>query len=125
MCDTLKRTLTLRNSFCERWNSELIWGNTQTSYGMFARLAMPIMASPDGVKPYADALGGYRFIGVPLKIAEQFYTRNGLPIDMDAEFSGKDQFALRAGDDKNAYYIEKGYTTIQLNFDREPRFYAR
>ena len=124
MCDTLKRTLTLRNSFCERWNSELIWGNTQTSYGLFARLCMPIMASSDGVKPYVDALGGYRFIGVPLKIAEQFYTRNGLPIDMDAEFAGKDQFALRTGDDKNAYYIEKGYTTIQLNFDREPRFYA-
>ena len=28
------------------------------------------------------------------------------------------------GDAQNAYYIRQGYTTVKLNFDREPRFYA-
>ena len=65
-----------------------------------------------------------RLIGVPLKIAEQFYTRNGLPLNFDRDRQGVDELALRDGDEAHAYYIEQGYTTAQLNFDREPRFYA-
>ncbi len=71
MTDSLKTTLTLRNAFNQKWNSELIWGNTQSPSGtmnMYHRLCMPIL---NGV---SDMLGGYIFIGVPLKIAEQFYT---------------------------------------------------
>ena len=121
MSDTLKTSLILRNAVTLRWNSELIWGNTQTSSGsmrMFQRLCQPILNG------YSDMLGGYRFIGVPLKIAEQFYTRNGLPISNDLEWANINPYDLRVGDAANAYYIRQGYTTVKLNFDREPRFYS-
>ena len=119
--DTLLTDMTLRNAFYARWNSELIWGNTQTpssSMTIFQQICMPNMSE------FAMALGGYKFIGVPLKVAEQFYTKHGLPINNDREWTGVNELTLREGDADNAYYIKEGYTTVQLNFDREPRFYA-
>lgn len=119
--DTLLTDLTLRNSFYARWNSEIIWGNTQTpssSMTIFQQLCMPNFSE------YGHSLGGYRFIGVPLKIAEQFYTKHGLPINNDPEWTGVNTLDLRTGDAENKYYIMEGYTTINLNFDREPRFYS-
>lgn len=119
--DTLLTDMTLRTSFYARWNSEMIWGNTQVPTGqqtIFQQLCIPNFSE------YTHSLGGYRFIGVPLKIAEQFYTKNGLPINNDLEWAGRDVLALREGDSENAYYIREGYTTVQLNFDREPRFYS-
>lgn len=121
MSDSLKTSLTLRNAMTLRWNSDLIWGNTQTASGslsIFHRLCMPILNG------YTDMIGGYKFIGVPLKIAEQFYTRHGLPISNDVEWANINPYDLRVGDAQNAYYIRQGYTTVKLNFDREPRFYA-
>lgn len=123
MCDTLLQDLSLRNAVTQRWNSEIVWGNTQVTMTSFQQYCIPILQTTEDGRKYGG-IGGWNFIGVPLKIAEQFYTKNGLPISYDAEFSTKDQFALRTGDDANAYYIEKGYETIQLNFDREPRFYS-
>lgn len=119
--DTLLTDLTLRNSFYARWNSEIIWGNTQTnssSMTIFQQLCMPNFSE------YTHSLGGYKFIGVPLKIAEQFYTKNGLPISNDSEWTGVNTLDLRTGDADNKYYIMEGYSTVQLNFDREPRFYS-
>lgn len=121
MTDSLKTTLTLRNAFNQKWNSELIWGNTQpnpSTMNIYHKLCMPILNG------YTDMLGGYIFIGVPLKIAEQFYTVHGLPIANDSEWANINPMDLRVGDDQHAYYISKGYTTIKLNFDREPRYYA-
>lgn len=119
--DTLLTDMTLRNSFYARWNSEIIWGNTQTpssSMTIFQQLCMPNFTD------FAHTLAGYRFIGVPLKIAEQFYTRNGLPINNDIEWQGVDLLSLKAGTPEYAYYIKDGYTTAAMNFNREPRFYS-
>lgn len=121
MTDSLARTLALRNAFCERWNCELIWGNTLTNsnnMGMFQRLCQPILTD------YTDMLGGYRFIGVPLKIADQFFTNHGLPIANDKSWAGVDLMALKEGDASHSYYIKKGYVTVRSNFNREPRFYS-
>lgn len=121
MTDSLATTLALRNAFCEKWNCELIWGNTQTSSSqmtIFQRLAQPILSD------YTDMLGGYRFIGVPMKVADQFFTNHGLPIANDESWTGVDLFALKEGDAAHSYYIKKGYTTVRSNFYREPRFYA-
>jgi len=121
LVDTLKRTLTIRKAFNERWNSELIWGNTQTPSSLtsiFQQLCMPNMTE------FTNSLGGYRFIGVPLKIVDQFYTRNGLPTENDTEWTTINPMELKDGTDDHAYYLKKGYTTVRLNFNREPRFYA-
>ena len=121
MTDSLKTTLTLRNAFNQKWNSELIWGNTQpnpSTMNIYHKLCMPILNG------FTDMLGGYIFIGVPLKIAEQFYTVHGLPIANDSEWANINPMDLRVGDDQHAYYICKGYTTIKplLDFQRMVSF---
>lgn len=121
MCDSLKRDLLLRGAFNQRWNCELVWGNTQTPSShmtIFQQLCMPNFTE------FQHSLGGYQFMGVPLKIAEQFYTRNGLPMNNDTAWEGVDPLEQKDGDEPNAYYIKKGYTTVRMNFDREPRYYS-
>lgn len=122
MCDTLARDLAIRGAFCQRWNPEIVWGNTQSSYTGFQQFCVPILQMDEGKK--LGGIGGWNFIGAPLKIAEQYYTKHGLPLQYDTELKDLDQYAIRKGDDEHKYYIKYGYESIQLNFDREPRFYA-
>jgi hypothetical protein len=70
-------------------------------------------------------------IGTTLNMAEQFYTKNGLPIEYDSEwqqFIGglESRYDTRqiVSDDYHKYYLHAGAVTAQLNFYREPRFYA-
>ena len=122
LTDSLRQTLTLRNAFNNRWNSEVIWGNTQiqSSGDMLAFQQWPMPNMTEN----AHSTGGYRFIGVPLKIVDQFYTRNGLPMANDRDWDGVNPNALKTGGESTNYWMEEGYTSITSNFDREPRFYA-
>ena len=117
----MARDLILRCSFYDNWNQEIIWANTQvnTSYNrMFQQLCHPNFST------YSHSLACYQFIGVPLKIAEQFYTRNGLPIGNDLEWAGANPYELKTADANQSLYLEPNYTTVRLNFYREPRYYS-
>ena len=57
-------------------------------------------------------------------MAEQFYTKNGVPITEDKDWSFGQRFDLRTGDTSHKFYIKQGESTVKLHFDREPRFYA-
>jgi len=117
--DSLKRTLTLRNAFNQRWTSEIIWGNTQpTSLTTFQMWTMPNMTD----NPHST--GGYRFIGVPMKIVDQFYTRNGLPINNDVEWATVNSQEIVNPPEDHSYYLHQNYFTVRQNVNREPRFYA-
>ena len=122
MVDTLKREMILRNAYNERWNTEVIWGNTQTN--STAILAFQQWTMPKFQTDILHNTAGYQFIGVPLKIAEEFYTDKGLPIANDKSWSGVNPLELKVGDADHKYYLEEGYTTIRMNFNREPRYYA-
>jgi hypothetical protein len=63
-------------------------------------------------------------MNVPLKFVEKFYSKNGVPIDEDISYNMAGIYDVRAATAKEKYYIKEGYTTVGLNFDREPRFYA-
>jgi hypothetical protein len=61
---------------------------------------------------------------------EQYYSKNGVPIDEDKDWLSKGWFENRfkmrpepsSGDE--IYYVKEGKTTINFHFNREPRFYA-
>jgi hypothetical protein len=53
-----------------------------------------------------------------------FYTKNGIPIENDRSWDTINPYALRNGDSTERWNIRNGYTTVKLNFGREPRFYA-
>jgi hypothetical protein len=121
--DTIRQELDLRNAITEKWNSEVIWANIHTSLG--ANRTLQMNCSPNLQRDqYPDMPYLYNHIQPPLKIAEMFHTNHGIPIENDLEWSGVDPYSLRAGDNSHRWYLRRDYTTIELNFNREPRFYA-
>lgn len=121
--DTILLELNLRNAITEKWNSEIIWANTHTSLGANRNLQMA--ASPNlQWSQYPDMPSLFSQIQPPLKVAEMFYTNHGLPIENDKEWEGVNSYSLRAGGSAERWYIRKDYVTAELNFNREPRFYA-
>lgn len=122
LTDTTLLELTIRNTFCEKWNSEIIWANTQTGSGNMLLLQRLSTANLDS--RYGDNSVLRSQLQPPLKIAEMFYTDRGVPISEDIKWQNINPFALRTAEAAEQLYIKKGYTTIELHFDREPRFYA-
>lgn len=108
---------TIRGSVTDQlWNKELIWGS---------------VINPGGIQKYVNAylnpqytyLGGHlhTVLGVNMKVARQFYTNNGVPIEEDKDWVNKNLEALRTATEEESQI--QG-TTAEFNFDREPRFYA-
>jgi hypothetical protein len=122
--DTIKQEMTIRHGFCERWNSGIIWANTQSKFNN--ELSYTQSYSPPNLSKsqYPDNESLRAQLQPPLKIATLYYTNHGVPIEEDRAWRSLDPYALRVGDDSHRYYIRQEYVTAQLNFDREPRFYA-
>jgi hypothetical protein len=118
LTDTIQTQLSIRNSVCERWNSEIIWANTQ-SYSSVQALALPPMDSR-----YAENYTPRGELSPPLKIAEMFYSHHGVPIEEDKTWDYANRYGLRTAGDDDKLYVRKDYVTAYLHFDREPRFYA-
>lgn len=110
--------MTLRNVISERWNTERVWGLSNSYVSQLQRVAMGCLAAsftPNNSNGQLSA---------PLKITDLFYTKNGVPMNEDSEldFSVKNQ--LRTATNEERFAISQGYQTARVNFDREPRFYA-
>ncbi len=106
----------VRGAVTERWNEEIIWGALGPAY--LQRISLPAI---DEKHLYGDL----QFLNAPtLNVVKQFYTRNGIPIEEDKEWENIDLFEIVKGDANSKMYIGEGYETIQLHFNREPRFYG-
>jgi hypothetical protein len=116
MSPEIQLNYTLRGAVTERFNPEIVWGSTH-DVSQLQKWCMPLLE-----------MGNYNAraneIGATLKIAEQYYTCNGLPIDEDPEWEYGDRYATQPAGADHAAYIKTGETTAKLNFKREPRFYA-
>jgi hypothetical protein len=121
--DTLLVQLNIRNVLTEKWNDEIIWTNTQTTTGANQDLQRCVMPN-FRADIYPDVSTIFNHIQPPLKIAEMFYTNHGLPVENDLAWDTIDPYSFRRGGDAERWYIARDYTTVKLNFDREPRFYA-
>lgn len=109
-----------RGTLTERWNSEIIWANTQSS-----SRELQVWSAPQALEAShmanAEPNGS---IAVTFKIVELFYSKNGVPIEEDIEYPYSDRYSLRVAKNEDKYKIKEGYTTAVLNFDRESRFYG-
>jgi len=116
----ITRQMSIRNAICQKWNQELIWGNSSSrGTQLVQRMACPKL-DPDKLGN-GDPLGE---MAPPLKIAEEFYTRNGVPIDEDKTWDYLHRYNVRTVDYADSEVLQDGYQTAGLNFDREPRYYA-
>ncbi|TCD00168.1 RagB/SusD family nutrient uptake outer membrane protein [Pedobacter psychroterrae] len=118
--DTIKIQMNIRNALAEKWNPEIIWGNTNSMVGSLQNQSTPRGLDPARVSN--STTNGN--IAPPLKIAEMFYSSNGVPIREDKSFDYAGRFKLRSVTAPYKRYLQEGYVTASLNFDREPRFYA-
>jgi len=115
--DTTRIQMSIRNSVTERWNPEVIWGNTNSIMSQ-----VPLTPrSWDPARSHNAVQGQY---APPLKMVEMFYTDKGLPLDEDKTYDFAGRFNLRNAGHDDRYNIKEGYTTVGLHFNRENRFYA-
>ncbi len=106
----------LRGRVTDEWNEELIWGSLpggraiqrESMPKLFFHLRNPVASNR----------------GVTLRIAELFYTKNGVPIEEDTQWGYDSRYALREATEEDKYFVQPGQTTPNLHYDREPRFYA-
>jgi hypothetical protein len=116
--DTTKVQMNIRGMVTDPWNSELIWGNTQSLASLIQRVA-----TPNVDHRYLDNPRIVSELAPPLKIVEMFYSDKGVPIQEDKTWNTSNAL-LKKAEDAHKLNIRNGYTTAALNFDREPRFYA-
>lgn len=119
--DTTRLELTLRHTITERFNRELIWGlgknGTMTLTGI---VNPPLTAYQQGKQ-----ISWCKMMHNPtLGVAEQFYTKNGVPIDEDKTWDYENRYTVEKVPAGHEHYIERNARTAKLHFDREPRFYA-
>ncbi len=119
MSDTTLLKYTLRGAVCERpiQNPEIIWAHpAYTNANQFQNYCTP---------KFFSNYSGTSELSATLKIAEQYYTNNGVPIDEDFSWDYANRYEVRIDTGLfHQYYIGKGETTANLNYYREPRFYA-
>jgi hypothetical protein len=120
-----KLQTTYRQAICDRWNKELIWGNTNYSCNDLTRNATPRLV------PLTEKLGSVTSEWAPtLKMVGMYYSSNGVPINEDKEWLSKgwydNRFKIRpeGSSGNEIYYVKEAEKTAYLHFNREPRFYA-
>jgi hypothetical protein len=130
--DTTALKYTIRGAVSERLtiNREIIWGSNHGN-GQLQNWCTPIFYS---------SYGGTSELSGTMKMAETFYTRNGIPIDEDPfwDYEGRYETIVNVDEDIvdddgvpvpgiaswHKFYLGEGETTAKLHYYREPRFYA-
>jgi hypothetical protein len=124
----------LRMLMADPWNKELIWGASNISITEQGSLdhAANIML-PDGyvgeTKNNTDF--SWNLLAATYRMAERYYTKNGIPIDEDKTFdrSNMHQITVTPGPEDAGYSETRGILQpkaeiINLYMNREMRFYA-
>ncbi len=121
--DFLKSIYNNRYVVTDRWNDELIWGHSR-----------PVGSNDDWWQIQAGALlkdpnssrveAAWQWVSPTLRMAELYYTNNGLPIDEDITFDYNNRYDLSYVSSSQTLQAQYGQQTAKLNLNRESRFYA-
>ncbi|WP_380936008.1 RagB/SusD family nutrient uptake outer membrane protein [Sphingobacterium bambusae] len=130
----MKTLYDLRMVVVDPWNNELVWGNSNLDYYNSGELAHSSnIRLPEG---YGDGVVNsssfsWQWMAATYKMAEKYYTENGLPIEEDLSYDAvnKHEIIRTPGLLDPSYtpwngYMQPGAETIKLYMNREPRFYA-
>ena len=124
--DTFKLQTTIRQAICDRWNCELIWGSTNNDQYSFVQRCQSRV-----LRVGAEMGTVVRTEWAPtLNTVEKFYSSHGVPINEDRDWVQNNWYSQRyeirpevsSGAEK--YYVKEGQKTVNLHYNREPRFYA-
>ncbi len=120
--DSTVTKLSIRGALSEPWNDEVIWGASFSPVSRGFQGLSQAMINPALTAESRESINPY--MSPTINMTEIFYSANGVPIDEDKDYNYSDRFDLSEGDADHRYYIKEGVTTANMNFNREPRFYA-
>ncbi len=121
--DSTRLQMNIRGAVTEKWNSELIWGLTDHQETNVAGIQNGSMAGQiDHSLTVAPQWTSY--LSVTMRMAELFYSDQGVPINEDKNWDYSKRFELATATQAERYNILVGFTTARLNFNRENRFYG-
>jgi hypothetical protein len=115
--DTLKLECALRSLISEKYNPEILWASAKSLEKSIQDRSFPRL------ELYYNQLVSSS-LAPTLRIAEQFYSKNGVPINEDINYDYENRYSIKVGDFDHRYRIKEGEKTAALHFDREPRFYS-
>ena len=111
-----------RYAITDPWNSELLWGNSSpVTNGQYWQIQSPAMMKDPSSSSVEAA---WQWLAPSLRMAETYYTKNGLPIDEDLSFAYSERYRIATIAFNQRFYAQFANRTAKLNLNREPRFYA-
>ena len=123
LSDTTVLKMSIRASIkASNLNSEVIWAATGQPF-INQNWAMA-RVDPGGFGTNTLNNGVQSYFSPTLRIAEMFYTENGVPLDEDRNYDFGNRYATSVVDEDHFYYVLPGFTTANLHLHREARFYA-
>jgi hypothetical protein len=125
--EQFKQETMYRQTICDPWNKELIWGNTNNDYSHLSGSSQPklmLYTSSSGFDATSSQWAP------TLKLVESYYSSNGVPIEEDIQWQQNEWYdkrydvrdELSSGDE--IYRVKEGEQTACLHYNRELRFYA-
>ncbi len=120
LSETTKLTAALRDRITKEWNIELVWGDTQFAgngsalHGNSMSVLFPLTSTYRPAQTHAATM----------RIAEMYYSENGVPIEEDVNYDYENRFRTRVSQEDDRYHVEVGEESAILHFNRETRFYS-
>ncbi|MDR1121652.1 MAG: RagB/SusD family nutrient uptake outer membrane protein [Dysgonamonadaceae bacterium] len=112
------QAMQVRGAATEKWNDEIIWGESRTNTYSLQSACQPAFAA-------IHAAGGISSNYAPTyRMVEQFYTKNGVPVEEDRDWVNVDPLEMTTATAEDRFYIQQNYKTFRIYFDREARFYG-
>nr|MBD3623639.1 RagB/SusD family nutrient uptake outer membrane protein [Sunxiuqinia sp.] len=132
--ENVQRIYDLRMAITDPWNEELVWGFSNIDiYGGSELGHSTNMRLPEGYGGGITNEPGFswQWMASTYRMAERYYTENGVPIEEDLTFDLDKKWELTTtpGANDPEYQelrgiMQPGAETINLYLNREPRFYA-
>lgn len=124
--DPFKLEVIYRQAIADRWNKELIWGNTSYDNNWLS-----INAQAKIMRINAEISNNIKTQLAPtMKMVDKYYSSNGVPIEEDLTWQANSWYDNRykvrpaPSSGNEIYYVQKDQITAYAHYNREPRFYA-
>ncbi|WP_197027685.1 RagB/SusD family nutrient uptake outer membrane protein [Prevotella sp. 10(H)] len=112
--------MSIRNSICEKWNNELIWGLSGRAVNDLQSFCMARI-DPENL---GNMWAAQERLNPTIEIANSFYTDNGVPINEDKVWDYSGRYSSQVAGSEDRFNLAEGYETAKLNYHRENRYYA-
>jgi len=122
LSDETKTILAVSQKVTDKWNNETIWGWARNDNPHSSRDIECFTIAP--LDPNHRAFTGGGTWAPTMKMAEMFYSKNGVPIEEDATYDYNNRYELTTVPATDKYMMQPGYVTAKLHMNREARFYG-